>query len=400
MYWGTKTSEIISEAFLKDEGRIVLAFTATPTKELINSLGSPVYNYHSLEAMKQGVLTNNLKIHVYDTIINTHELNRDDFNRLAIDDRAQKYAEEIMKILEEEARGSGYSLQDRIPKTLVVAANIPEAEMICEKLRKSINELGKHSKLEKDDFRKTHFINCAHSKMRPFDGDAKKIIDKFKKSDGGILVTVNMADMGFDDRNLEVLVIARRIRTPVAYVQIRGRVLRKCSTDDRRNIKRLKGYGVLVDLAKSAEEHEKKEVIERVEKGEFSSQNVHADLAGIFEKEGVKEVEASVEVKPIKTFTVLESESKSYTSPTHIQAESQVQCPYCGSRLKSSSSIGEIKGCHIVEAKCEKCKKMFEVKCKFIGGQWTVVSIRPSPFGKQKSYPANLWQKFPGHATA
>jgi len=184
--------------------------------------------------------------------------------------------------------------------------------MIFNKLLEFIEELGEHSKLEKDDFRKTHFIGCAHYKMGPSNEEAKKNIDEFKKSDGGILVTVNMADMGFDDRNLEVLVMARRIKTPVAYVQIRGRVLRKCDTNDPRNIKRQKGYAVLVDLARSAEEHEKKEIIEQVEEGGFSSQGVYADLAGVFEKEGVKEVEASVEVKPLRTFSVREGETENH----------------------------------------------------------------------------------------
>jgi superfamily II DNA or RNA helicase len=310
MYWGPETSKIIS-VFLEDESRIVLAFTATPTNELTDSLGILVYHYHSLKAMERGILANNLKIRVYDTIIDI-DTNRDHFNRLAIDDRARKYAEEIMKILEEEVRESGYSLQERIPKTLVVSANVSEAEMIFNKLLEFIEELGEHSKLEKDDFRKTHFIGCAHYKMGPSNEEAKKNIDEFKRSDGGILVTVNMADMGFDDRNLEVLVMARRIKTPVAYVQIRGRVLRKCDTNDPRNIKRQKGYAVLVDLARSAEEHEKKEIIEQVEEGGFSSQGVYADLAGILEKEGVREIEANVEVKPLRTFSVRESESENH----------------------------------------------------------------------------------------
>jgi superfamily II DNA or RNA helicase len=316
MYWGQEMSKIIS-VFLEDEGRIILAFTATPTSELINSLGYPVYHYHSLKAMEKGILIGDLKVCVYDTIVG---IDTDSFNRLAIDDRARKYAEEIIRILEEEARESGYSLQERIPKTLVVAANVSEANKIFDKLFRLVEELGEYSKLEKDDFRKTHFIGCAHYKMGPSNEDAKKTIDEFKKSNGGILVTVNMADMGFDDRNLEVLVIAREIKTPVAYVQIRGRVLRKCDTNDPRNIKRQKGYAVLVDLAGSAEEHEEKEIIEQVEEGGFSSQGVYADLGGVFEKEGVKEVEASVEVKPLKTFMVRESEPESEPED-HISSE-------------------------------------------------------------------------------
>jgi superfamily II DNA or RNA helicase len=136
-----------------------------------------------------------------------------------------------------------------------------------------------------------------------------------------------MADMGFDDKNLEVLVVARRIKTPVAYVQIRGRVLRRCDANDPRNIKKHKGYAVLADLAGSALDHEKKEIIERVEgdgveEGEgFSSQGVYADLVGGLKKEGVREVEASVEVKPRKTFMVLESELESSTSPEKVREE-------------------------------------------------------------------------------
>lgn len=398
MYWGQQIGKAVF-SLLKDKERIVLAFTATPTKELIKSLGPLVYYYHSLNAMKDGILTSDLKVRIYNTMITDRDvkIGTYNFNRVYISNRAQKYVEEIIRILEEEAHELGHSLQERIPKTLIIAANVSEANEIYDELFKFIKELDQNTRMEKDEFRKTHFCGCAHYALPLNYGDPRKNIEEFKKSSGGVLVTVNMADMGFDDKNLEVLVIARKIETPTAYVQIRGRVLRKCDSNVSTNIKRQKGYAVLVDLAGSARNHENREKIEQVERGEYSLKGVYADLRGPEEGRGIRKVEADVEIKLFKTFKVREEIEKSEeierTAPLHTCRENFIQiaeepnkktfegkCLHCYTQTVFEYTMGGVprhKPKVAVIAICRKCGKHSRVIFKNEGGKLKILSIKP-----------------------
>jgi len=288
MYWGPETSRTILD--LTGGNRVILAFTATPTEELISGLDCPpVYYYYSQRAMSRGILTPMVKVRPYDMLV---DLSQDEFNNVFIKERARKIAAEVVKILQEESGALGYSLQERIPKTLVAAANVREAEEIHRRLNELLPD-------------KPKVIMLAHYKT---DYSSSDEVDRFKESDEGILVTVNMADVGFDDRNLEVLVIARRIRTPVAYVQIRGRVLRRHDTNDARNLKvggeMGSGHAVLVDLVGLATKNEDEQTIKEVELGIYSSEGAFSDLAGGPSGGTIAEVEASVDIKERKVFTV------------------------------------------------------------------------------------------------
>jgi superfamily II DNA or RNA helicase len=85
--------------------------------------------------------------------------------------------------------------------------------------------------------------------------DPIDVIRWFRDTDRGILITVNMADIGFDVPDLEVLVLARRFTSPVAYTQVRGRVLRKPPNTEA-GVRKAANGAVLVDLAGSSLEHE------------------------------------------------------------------------------------------------------------------------------------------------
>lgn len=291
-YWGAKNFEPLSK-LIEGEDRIILAFSATPTSDLIKNLGTPIYHYHSLDAMSEGILISKLKIYPYYIIVANMDESR--FNKVLINDRAQKIAEETLRILEGEAKDLGFDLRKRVPKTLIVAANVREADKIYQKLKELIPE-------------KSSVIRLAHYKT---EYSPSEEVERFKRLSEGILVTVNMADMGFDDRNLETLVIARRIKTPVAYVQIRGRVLRRHDTNDPNNIKKRKKYAVLVDFTGSISEHEKQEVIKRVEKGEFPSEGVYADLVGTLEEGEIEEIDTRVEICRNKPFMIPEESVES-----------------------------------------------------------------------------------------
>lgn len=253
-YWGEEISKSIKS--LLDNIKFVFGLTATPIKEAVENIGNILYSYTSSRAGKDGILVNEVKIYSYDTIIS--DINQEEAWKVAIKERAEVYANELVKILKTKN-------DKRILKTLVVATNTKEADLLYEQLR---SRLGRS-------------VYIAHINI----SEPLKIIQDFKNKSEGILVTVNMADIGFNDRELEAIAIARRINTPIGYVQIKGRVLRKPTNND--NIKN-SNYAILIDFTGSSEYES---YIERVENGEvakeYGRRDIIRDLYG-YEYEGVR----------------------------------------------------------------------------------------------------------------
>jgi ankyrin repeat protein len=100
-------------------------------------------------------------------------------------------------------------------------------------------------------------------------------------------MAVDMVKIGFDDPNLDALVIARPISSEVGYVQMRGRVLR--FPKDRSRPKVIHGALILHLAAKEIMEREEK--IKRVEEGEFTKADVQKALSGFGSAEGVIQAE-------------------------------------------------------------------------------------------------------------
>ena len=121
---------------------------------------------------------------------------------------------------------------DRVPKTAIACPNVREADALSEILKE---ELGA------DDVLKIHYKE-----------EERGVLEDFRRRKSGVLVSVNMINIGFNDRNLEALVIARPIKNPLSYVQLVGRVLRTPSKDGEEwNIKSQLGRAVVVDLTRS-----------------------------------------------------------------------------------------------------------------------------------------------------
>jgi len=288
VYFGPKIFDSIRKLIHELSPKCIIGLSATPIKQAIDNIGPILYHLSSLDAMREGILVKKLKI--YSTRTHVKLLERADKDEwcVAVIERAEAYADEILKKLSDVVRDV-YGLQvntdplpNRVPKTLIVAANTTEANEIAKSLRKRISE-------RRPDINVNELVRVAHYKIE----ESLKEIKEFKEQDQGILVTVNMADMGFDDPNLEVLVIARPIRTHIGYVQIRGRVLRK-PTNTLDNIKASK-YAILIDLTDAAR-HE--EFVEKVELGEFAVKNleeIESDLKG---KGEVDKVHGKVTIKP------------------------------------------------------------------------------------------------------
>ena len=281
--WGPNIIESIK--FLIMEARYVLALSATPTKEAMYGIkeieAKPrVYRYGSAKAMFDGVLTASLRIKSTKMRVELRDHpdipEYDKWTKYAIEERAETIANDTLHQLEEER-----ALLNRWPKTLIIAANTKEADLISNQLTKA---------LQTNPFQSTiPPVYLAHYKIK----NPADVIDTFRNRSEGFLVTVNMADIGFDDRDLEALVIGRPIKNAISYVQIRGRVLRK--TDSKGNLKSTRGYALLVDFT-GASKHE--ENVEDAEGGTISGKGMFWDFPPKDENERINRVHGNVYLNP------------------------------------------------------------------------------------------------------
>ncbi|RLG16836.1 hypothetical protein DRN63_03750 [Nanoarchaeota archaeon] len=275
-------------------GTVMIGLSATPIRQAVEEIGPPLYRLSSQDAMEEGILVKRLKIYPMNTRTRLLERFDKDEWEVAVIERAEKYSEKILEKLSQELRELYINLptnvnplSKRVLKTLVVAANTTEANEIAKNLRRRLAKLRPNDNL-------SELVRVAHYKVT----EALDELNKFREQDEGILVTVNMADIGFDDPNLEALVIARPISTPIAYVQIRGRVLRRPKKQD--NLKALK-YAILIDLTGSSKYEAS---VSRVELAEFPVKDFDAlkrELEGIDE---VPKVHGDVELEEYEPFEV------------------------------------------------------------------------------------------------
>lgn len=285
VYIGKTTSKTMRE-FVKSGIPFVIGLTATPIYESRKLFGEILYNKLSRELMDGKVLAKTLRIISYRTTIwnlypknKTSVVIKNDPWQYAIYERAEKYSEIIIKILE---KIKNKYLDGRMPKTLILAPNVREANMFYKILG---------AKLKGVVVYKAHYqASRAH-----------KQIESFKKARTAILITVNMADIGFDDPELEVLVLARPIVNPVAYTQLRGRVLRKpVSKDNLKNV-----YGaIIVDLVGYESKDKLEKLVSKVEQGLINKmyfENAVKELKGL---NVTPEARAKVKVKYVREYRV------------------------------------------------------------------------------------------------
>jgi superfamily II DNA or RNA helicase len=280
-YWGQGISETVRTLLGLPSVHFAVGLSATPTMEAIHGVGDIVYSMRTYEAMADppGILIGKYKIYQADTKIRRWKESDGKSGRItsvsdshvnewkvAVPERAEEFARRIVGVLEQETTDSdGHPcLSQRIPKTLVIATNTKEA-----------NKLGKYLEEVVASTKGVHMrdpISVAHYNREDHD----EVIARFQKKSEGVLVTVDMARMGFDDPNLEALVIARPVGSVLSYIQIRGRVLRKPNSDAADgNIKRSKGYALIVDFT-NATRHER--YASRADPGYLSRKTRHDNL--------------------------------------------------------------------------------------------------------------------------
>jgi len=275
-YNGSKISESVKQIIEKCD--FVLGLSATPTLESVNNVGRVLFRYSISEAMKNRILVSQVKTYRFDTEVKGFPSDCKDEWNVAIENRANKYAEKIFQVIEEERELNG---QNRIFKTAVVCPNVTEADLLYD----AVKEIFEQKKETVD-------VYCIHYRFST--SEIQRQLQCFRKNDEGILISVDMINIGFDDRNLEVLVLARPLKNTISYIQVKGRILRRPTT--KWNIKRK--YAVILDLVDNFEKHEK--LINAVMNGEVGAGNFESELKG--GKETLK-VNAEVHIRP-KTVTI------------------------------------------------------------------------------------------------
>jgi superfamily II DNA or RNA helicase len=390
-YWGPEIGESIRSVLSLENIKFALGLSATPTKEAEQSLGGIIYSCPTKKAMNSGILVSDLKIYSTRTEVRNIRIEEQTFKwipnewNVAIYERAEEYAEKILKVLEKEAL---QPLSHRIPKTLVVAANVKEADEIKRRLYEQIKS--------KCNRQPDNLVFIAHYGVGR--GKATRVIRNFKQKKEGILITVNMADMGFDDKNLEVLTIARPVSSPTGYVQIRGRVLRKPDqkTADENNIKLQKEYAVMIDFTEASRHEEEAEDVEEARLLE-ECQSLKKDLEGY--GEGVAIAHGEVSIEDFKVKNIMEKKqpgtqasekqnlcplckSESYTSLEKvekkisfkdIEMERQGVCPECKSNVSmrlDSFTNREL----IMSGECPRCKTCFKERYEKKGSFFVLVN--------------------------
>jgi len=270
---------------------VAVGFTATPVVETCEVVAG--------EACAHGMLLHSEPIHSYDLMLGRKwiqpgeepilvsrlvarfyrsnfqvlkapaELRGNDLWKNFCRDRVREYAERMLQELERHFGLSRSELLSSV-KVLVLAPNTREADIWGEVLREKLRGMGR--------------VFIAHSGVTDPQGE----IERFVKSKAGILVAVNMVRLGFDDPDLDALMIARPTKSGVVYVQMRGRVLRYPKSFDRLKLKR----GAFILHLAADEIMEDEEKVESAEAGAFPKAQVRVGLEGF--GEGVMEFSASV----------------------------------------------------------------------------------------------------------
>lgn len=270
---------------------IALGFTATPIRESCIAItgkycdksflhSRPIYSEDirktNIPNNIDPILVRNLKPLFFKTIIIPREpfysLNEEEilwkkqcFNRVA------KYVEIMFESLQKH-----FGKDAEKAKVLILAPNKGEADTWYTILKEKYPD-------------KVKKLYIAHSSS----SDAQEQIEHFLNSKEGFLIAVDMLKIGFDDPNLDAVVIARPISSEVGYVQMRGRVLR--FPTDRSRPKVI--YGALVLHLAATKIMEKENIIKKVEAGHFSKSNLKKTLSGF--GSGIEKLEAEIIVEPL-----------------------------------------------------------------------------------------------------
>lgn len=178
-----------------------IGFSATPLTPKgyrLEGWDKTVYNYQTKQLIDMGFLAD------YDYFAPV----KIDLSSLRVDSMGEYKSEDIENVTNTPSAirtvKKYWRLNHRNKKTLIFASSIHHAELLADNIRDS---------------------TIVHSKIK--ESEQMRILQEFQDSKQGTLINVNMLTTGFDDPTIDLLIIARPIRSIVTYMQVVGRALRR-----------------------------------------------------------------------------------------------------------------------------------------------------------------------------
>ncbi len=177
-----------------------IGFSATPITakgHRLEGWDKSVYKYQTASLIRMGYLAD------YDY----YAPEQIDVSKLRVSSTGEFVAEDIEEVTLNATAVKAVKkqyLKHKHKKMIVFASSIEHAKLLKEEL--------KHS-------------NVIHSAMA--ESSQNEILANYKRAESGALINVGMLTTGFDDPTVEVLILARPVKSVRLFMQICGRVLRK-----------------------------------------------------------------------------------------------------------------------------------------------------------------------------
>lgn len=195
---GSRTETLYNTYWDKAQWIGFSATPLTPKGYRLEGWDKTVYNYQTKQLIDMNFLAD------YDYFAPV----KIDLSSLRVDSMGEYKSEDIENVTNTPSAiqtvRKYWRLHHRGRKTLIFASSIHHAQLLRDNIRNS---------------------SIVHSKIK--ESEQMKILQEFQDADTGTLINVNMLTTGFDDPTIDLLIIARPIRSIVTYMQVVGRALRK-----------------------------------------------------------------------------------------------------------------------------------------------------------------------------
>ena len=294
-----------------------LALTATPALHTSEIFGRPIFNYSYRTAVIDGYLNDYqppIKINtelntkgitiakgeqverlavtgelVLDTLEDEQQFDVDQFNTKII---APSFTKAICQEL------TNWLDPNSLQKTLIFCVNNEHADSVVDALRDAFQQSGK-----------PQYANLPHNAIIKITGNSDKdankvqsLITRFEKERlPNIVVTVDLLTTGIDIPSICNLVFLRKVRSRILYEQMKGRATRLCPEVGKTNFRIFDAVNLFATL-------------ESVD-----------TMQAVVVRPNVSLSTLVAEIRDDKTYTVIESNDKSFADNSHEQLVSKLQ---------------------------------------------------------------------------
>jgi type I restriction enzyme, R subunit len=294
-----------------------LALTATPALHTSEIFGRPIYNYSYRTAVIDGYLNDYQPPIKINTELNTKGITiakGEQVERLAVT------GELVLDTLEDEQQFDVDQFNTKIiapsftkaicqelahwldpnsqQKTLIFCVNNEHADSVVDALRDAFQQSGK-----------PQYANLPHNAIIKITGNSDKdankvqsLITRFEKERlPNIVVTVDLLTTGIDIPSICNLVFLRKVRSRILYEQMKGRATRLCPEVGKTNFRIFDAVNLFATL-------------ESVD-----------TMQAVVVRPNVSLSTLVAEIRDDKTYTVIESNDKSFADNSHEQLVSKLQ---------------------------------------------------------------------------